>query len=114
MHRKFIKFGKRVVKKKKPSHVPFKNWTIVKGDQVYVLDGKSRGETGVVTKVHRFKNRVTVAGLNMVKRRVPPSAEFKGGIVSTEAPMHVSNVNLVDPASVGSETGPLPTRVGIK
>lgn len=109
-----MKFGKRVVKKKKPAIKPFKNWNIVKGDHVYLIDGRDRGKDGIVTKVIRAKNRVVVGGLNLAKRRVPPNAEFKGGILSVEAPIHVSNVNLVDPASVGSETGPLPTRVGIK
>jgi large subunit ribosomal protein L24 len=65
-------------------------------------------------QVLRAKNRVVVGGLNLAKRRVAPNQQFKGGIISTEAPMHVSNVNLVDPASIGSATGPLPTRVGVK
>ena len=114
MQRRFIKFGKRVVKKKKPSLKPFKNWTIVTGDHVMILKGRDKGKDGIVSKVIRHKNRVVVGGLNLAKRRLKPTDQFQGGIMSIEAPIHVSSVNLVDPASVGADTGLLPTRVGVK
>jgi hypothetical protein len=64
MQRRFIKFGKRVVKKKKPSREPFNNWTIVTGDHVYILDGKDRGKDGVVTKVRAARTDApTLTGL---------------------------------------------------
>ena len=85
---------------------------IKKGDLVYVLAGKDKGKTGKVLSVLVAANRAIVEGINVVSKNVKPSAKNpQGGIVKMEAPIHVSNLNLVDPKS-GDQ--PKPTRIGIK
>ena len=80
---------------------------IKKGDTVYVNAGDDKGKTGRVLSVQISKNRAVVEGVNMVSKSTKPSAKHpQGGIVKMEAPIHVSNLNLVDPKS-GK-----PTRVG--
>jgi large subunit ribosomal protein L24 len=69
---------------------------IRKGDNVVVLSGDSKGDTGVVEVVFLEDYRAIVKGVNMVKRHVRPSAEQPGGIVEKEAPIHISNLMLVD------------------
>lgn len=72
---------------------------IKKGDKVAILAGRDKGKTGEVTKVMPSENRVIVAGANMVKRHNRPTQTTPGGIEEKEAPIHVSNVALVDPKS---------------
>ena len=80
---------------------------IKKGDIGYVNAGNDRGKTGRVVRVIVDKNRAVVEGVNMMSKSVKPSAKHpQGGIVKMEAPIHVSNLNLIDP-----KTGK-PTRVG--
>ena len=80
---------------------------IKKGDTVYVNAGEDKGKTGKVTKVLVDKQRAIVEGLNMVSKSQKPSAKNpQGGIVKMEAPIHISNLNVVDPKS-GK-----PTRIG--
>ena len=80
---------------------------IKKGDTVYVNAGNDKGKTGRVLRVLVSKNRAVVEGLNMVSKSAKPSAKHpQGGIIKMEAPIHVSNLNLLDPKS-GK-----PTRVG--
>ena len=80
---------------------------IKKGDTVYVNAGNDKGKTGRVLRVLVSKNRAVVEGLNMVAKSAKPSAKHpQGGIIKMEAPIHVSNLNLLDPKS-GK-----PTRVG--
>ena len=82
---------------------------IKKGDNVYVLAGEDKGKTGRVLQVLRDKNRAIVEGINMVTKATKPSARYpQGGLIKKEAPIHISNLNLVDP-----KTGK-PTRVAIK
>ncbi len=81
---------------------------IKRGDQVIVRSGKDRGKRGEVLKVIPKEDRLIVAGVNQVKRHVRPSARGPGGVETKEAPIHVSNVAHVDPASNR------PTRVGYK
>jgi large subunit ribosomal protein L24 len=74
--------------------------TIRKGDRVRVLRGNERGKEGTVLRVDREKNRVVVEGVNIRKRHRKPSAiDPEGGIISFEAPVHTSNVMLLDPAN---------------
>ena len=87
-----------------------------KGDRVKVIAGKDRGLVGEVIAVFPERNRVTVAGVNIVKRHVkdtaaqPQSRQVnKGGIISSEAPIHASNVQLVVKNEAGAE---VVTRVG--
>ena len=78
-------------------------------DRVVVLAGKDKGRTGNVTKVMPKDSRVVISGLNMVQRHTRPSqGDPQGGIKTREAPLHVSNVAIVDP-----KTGE-PTRVGFR
>jgi large subunit ribosomal protein L24 len=82
---------------------------IKKNDTVVVLAGEDKGKTGKVLKVDREKGRVLVENVHMVSKSQKPSAKNpQGGIVKQEAPIHISNVSLIDPKS-GK-----PTRVGIK
>jgi len=81
---------------------------IKKGDRVVVLTGKDKGRQGAVLKVFPKEQRVLVEGLNIVQRHTRPSqGDPQGGIKNKEAPLHVSNVALVD--SKGK-----PTRVGFR
>ena len=74
--------------------------TIVKGDRVKVIRGNFRDMEGTVLRVLRDARRVVVEGVNMRKRHERPSeANPEGGIMTFEAPIHISNVMLVDPAS---------------
>lgn len=82
---------------------------VKKGDKVQVISGKDRGKQGVITQVIPAKERVVVEGVNIVKRHSKPSqANPQGGIIEKEAPIHVSNVMLVDPKTNK------PTRIGHK
>ena len=82
---------------------------IKKGDTVYVLAGEDKGKTGRVLAVQREKDRAIVEGVNMVTKATKPSAQHpQGGLVKKEAPIHISNLTLVDP-----KTGK-PTRIAIK
>ena len=82
---------------------------IKKNDTVFVLAGEDKGKTGKVLKVLVEKNRALVEGVNMVSKSTKPSAQNpQGGIVKQEAPIHISNLSLVDPKSGKA------TRVGIK
>ncbi len=73
--------------------------SIVKGDRVRVIRGNFRDMEGPVLTVIPAKQRVVVEGVNMRKRHERPSeANPEGGIITFEAPIHVSNVMLVDPA----------------
>ncbi|MEQ8968193.1 MAG: 50S ribosomal protein L24 [Azospirillaceae bacterium] len=81
---------------------------IKKGDKVVVMTGRDKGKRGEVLKVSPKESRVTVQGVNIVKRHARPSASSPGGIVEQEASIHVSNVAHVDPKS------DKPTRVGFR
>ncbi len=66
------------------------------GDKVKVITGSNKGKTGKVSKVLRSENRVIVEGVNIVKKHVKPGRTNEtGGILETEAPIHISNVKLV-------------------
>ncbi|MBR4822600.1 MAG: 50S ribosomal protein L24 [Bacteroidales bacterium] len=86
-----------------------KKLKIKKGDTVYVTTGSSKGKTGKVLSVLTEKDRVIVEGVNLVSKSTKPnSKQPQGGIIKQEAAIHISNVNLIDPASSK------PTRVGYK
>ena len=81
---------------------------IKKGDRVTVLAGRDKGREGSVLKVFPKEQRVLVGGINIVQRHTRPSqGDPQGGIKNKEAPLHVSNVAVVD--SKGK-----PTRVGFR
>ena len=82
---------------------------IKKGDEVIILAGKDKGQKGKVLKVFVKEQRALVEGANMVSKSTKPSAKHpQGGIVKQEAPIHISNVSLIDPKSGKA------TRVAIK
>jgi large subunit ribosomal protein L24 len=82
---------------------------IKKGDTVYVNAGEDKGKTGRVLKVLIEKERVLVEGINMMSKSTKPNAKSpQGGFQKKEAPVHISNLNLLDPKS-GK-----PTRVGFR
>jgi large subunit ribosomal protein L24 len=82
---------------------------IKKGDMVFVNAGDHRGSTGRVLQVFVKENRVIVEGINKVCKHTKPNAKYpQGGIEKKEAPVHISNLNVVDPKS-GK-----PTRIGRK
>lgn len=82
---------------------------VKKGDKVKVITGKDKNKEGVVLEAFPKKDRVIVEGVNIVKKHQKPNnAAPQGGILEKEAPIHVSNVMLIDP-----KTGEA-TRVGYK
>lgn len=82
---------------------------IKRNDKVKVITGKDKGKEGAVLKTFPAKDRVIVKGINIVKKHQKPTNDNpNGGIVEVEAPIHVSNVMLIDPSN--NE----PTRVGFK
>ncbi|MDJ0837410.1 MAG: 50S ribosomal protein L24 [Acidobacteriota bacterium] len=70
---------------------------IKKGDKVEIIAGKDKGERGTVLRVFPKKDKVIVEELNMVKKHQRPGQNREGGIVDQEAPVHISNVMVVDP-----------------
>jgi large subunit ribosomal protein L24 len=81
---------------------------IKKGDHVVVLTGKDKGKHGEVLKVLPAENRAIVKGVSMVRRHQRQTPAQEGGIITKEAPIHISNLALEDPKD-GK-----PTRVGYK
>ena len=76
------------------------------GDKVVVIAGKSKGKEGSIIKVLRDENKVVVEGVNMIKKHIKPNGQESGSIVETEAPIHASNVMILDPKTKK------PTRIG--
>lgn len=71
---------------------------IKKGDTVQVMAGDDLGKKGRVLEIIRKTNRAIVEGVNMMKKHTKPNTEYpQGGIVEKEAPIHISNLMLVDP-----------------
>lgn len=82
---------------------------IKKNDTVMVIAGNDRGKTGKVLKVFPKESRIIVEGINLRKRHTKPSQKNpQGGILEKEAPIHISNVMIIDPKT--NE----PTRIGAK
>jgi large subunit ribosomal protein L24 len=80
-----------------------------KGDTVVVRAGKYKGQTGVVQATHPTENKVTVEGINVVKKAVKPDKKNpRGGIIELTKPIWVSKVGIVDP------TSKRPSRIGFK
>lgn len=78
-----------------------------KGDTVVVLAGKYKGKTGVVEATHPAENKVTVTGINIVKRATKPNKQYpQGGIIEITKPIWVSKVAIVEP------TSKKPSRIG--
>ena len=83
---------------------------IRRDDEVVVISGKDRGKTGKVLRVDPKKSKVYVEGLNIVKRHqrpLPNAPQREAGVIEREGPIHISNVQLIDPKTKK------PTRVGV-
>ena len=80
---------------------------IRKGDKVVVLTGRDKGRTGEVFEIRPDENTALVRGVNLVKRHQKQTQNQEGGIISKEAPVHLSNI-----AYLGKDGKP--TRVGFK
>ena len=78
------------------------------GDKVVVISGKDKGKEGKITNVLRKENRVVVEGINIVKKHVKGNGQTAGSITEVEAPIHASNVMIIDPKTKK------PTRIGHK
>jgi len=80
-----------------------------KGDNVVVLAGKYKGKTGKITATHPFENKVTVDGINIVKKHQKPNKQYpQGGIIELTKPIWVSKVAIVEP------TSKKPSRIGMQ
>ena len=86
-----------------------RKFKIKSGDTVRVIAGDHKGSEGTILQILTDKNKAIVEGINMVKKHTKPSAQNpQGGIVEKEAPIHISNLSLIDPKSGEA------TRVGYK
>lgn len=82
---------------------------IKKGDLVEVLAGVDKGKQGKVLEMIPSKERAIVEGVNFISKHTKPNAAYpQGGIIKREAPIHISNLNIVDPSTKK------PTRIGRK
>ena len=78
------------------------------GDKVIVIAGSNKGKEGTIKKVLRKENRVLIEGVNLVKKHQKGNGQESGGILEIEAPIHASNVMIIDPKTKK------PTRIGKK
>ncbi len=95
----------------KASKTPRPKFKLKRGDTVEVISGRDKGKRGQIREIRPDDHRVVVADVNVVKRHMKPNrpgTARQAGIVDIEAPIHISNVMLVDPKS------DQPTRVGIR
>ena len=84
---------------------------IRKGDRVVCISGKDKGKSGIVMEVHPREQRVLVEGLNIVKRHTKPRPPNEpGGVIEKPAPIHLSNVALIDP----KDNRPTRVRIEVK
>ena len=76
------------------------------GDKVIVIAGSNKGKEGTIKKVLKKENRVVIEGVNLVKKHQKGNGQESGGILEIEAPIHASNVMIIDPKTKK------PTRIG--
>ena len=69
---------------------------IKKGSQVKIITGKDKGKTGEILEINRKENKIKVKSINMIKKHLKPTKENKGGIVSKESFIHISNIKSLD------------------
>ena len=79
--------------------------TIKKGNKVKVLVGKDKNKEGEIIEIDRSKFRAKVKGLNIIKKHVKTTKEKKGGIISKENFIHISNLKLIDKSKKSKKTG---------
>ena len=71
-----------------------------KGTQVKIITGKDKGKTGEILEIDRKLSKIKVKSINMIKKHLKPTKENKGGIVSKESFIHISNLKLIDEKAV--------------
>jgi|TARA_B100001094_G_scaffold123322_1_gene119087 large subunit ribosomal protein L24 len=67
-----------------------------KGIQVKIIAGKDKGKTGEILEINRKDSRVKIKSINMIKKHLKPTKENKGGIISKESFIHISNIKNID------------------
>ena len=77
--------------------------SLKKGSQVKIISGKDKGKTGEILEINRSSNRVKIKAINMIKKHLKPTKENKGGIITKENFIHISNVKNVDKQAVKSK-----------
>ena len=75
-----------------------------KGTVVKIITGKDKGKTGEILEINRKLNKVKIKSINMIKRHTKPTKENKGGIISKESFIHLSNVKNTDDKKKGKES----------
>ena len=70
--------------------------SIKKGTQVKIISGKDKGKTGEVLEINRSSNRIKIKAINMIKKHLKPTKENKGGIITKENFIHISNIKNID------------------
>ena len=76
-----------------------------KGNQVKIMCGKDKGKTGEILEIDRKNDRVKIKSINMIKKHLRPTKENKGGIISKENYIHLSNVKNLDEKSKSTSKG---------
>ena len=77
---------------------------IKKGNQVKIISGKDKGKTGEILEIDRGLNRVKIKAINMIKKHLKPTKENKGGIITKENFIHVSNIKNIDKQTGSSKS----------
>ena len=75
-----------------------------KGLQVKIITGKDKGKTGEILEINRKEEKIKVKSINMIKRHTKPTKENKGGIISKESFIHLSNIKLINDKSKNKKT----------
>ena len=76
-----------------------------KGAQVKILSGKDKGKTGEILEINRKLEKVKIKAVNMIKRHTKPTKENKGGIISKESFIHLSNIKILDTKKIQKKVG---------
>ena len=77
---------------------------IKKGTQVKIISGKDKGKTGEILEINRKLGKLKIKSINMIKKHLKPTKENKGGIISKEAFIHISNIKSIDDQSSTKKT----------
>tara|TARA_B100000902_G_scaffold170204_1_gene164713 strand:+ start:98 stop:358 length:261 start_codon:yes stop_codon:yes gene_type:complete len=70
--------------------------SLKKGNQVKIISGKDKGKTGEILEINRSSNKVKIKSINMIKKHLKPTKENKGGIITKENFIHISNIKNID------------------
>ena len=78
--------------------------SLKKGLQVKIISGKDKGKTGEILEINRSSNRVKIKAINMIKKHLKPTKENKGGIITKENFIHISNIKNADKQAVKTKS----------